>query len=67
MLTPQILGILGEKIKREILAGEIVKEEEVVGLVGDHLRFVEMVIEKGYEGAYKIWSRFFDKCKNNQY
>ena len=44
-------------------AGEVVKEEEVKCLVGDHLRFVEMLIEKGYEGAYRMWSRVFDKYK----
>jgi len=40
-----------------------VKEEEVRELVGDHLRFVGMIMEKGYEGAYRKWSRVFDKCK----
>jgi hypothetical protein len=53
------LDILAEKIKREIMEGEVVKEGEVVGLVGDHWRFVEMIIEKGYEGAYRMWSRVF--------
>ena len=61
------LDILGEKIKREILEGEIVKEEEVVRLVHAHVRFVEMIMEKGYEGAYRKWSRVFDNCKNIQY
>jgi len=61
------LDILGEKIKREILEGEVVKEEEVENLVGDHVRFVEMIMEKGYERAYRMWSRVFDKYKNIQY
>jgi hypothetical protein len=60
------LDILAEKIKREILVGEVVKEEEVVGLVRDHVRFVEMIMEKGYEGAYRMWSRVFDVYKNIQ-
>ncbi|RJS77637.1 hypothetical protein CW713_10050, partial [Methanophagales archaeon] len=54
------------KIKREILEGEIVKEEEVVRLVHAHVRFVGMVMEKGYEEAYRKWSRVFDKYKNIQ-
>ena len=58
------LDILGEKIKHEIMEGEEVKEEEVRELVGDHLRFVGMIMEKGYEGAYRMWSRTFDKYKN---
>ena len=55
------LDILAEKIKREILASEVVKEEEVEGLGSDHARFVEMIMEKGYAGAYRMWSRVFDK------
>ncbi|MHC1623015.1 MAG: hypothetical protein ACXQTR_00295 [Candidatus Methanospirareceae archaeon] len=58
------LDILAEKIKHEIMEGEVVKAEEVVVLVEDHVRFVEMIMEKGYEGAYRKWSRVFDKCKN---
>ncbi|MHC1610741.1 MAG: hypothetical protein ACXQTW_03930 [Candidatus Methanospirareceae archaeon] len=61
------LDILGEKIKREILEGETVKEEEVVRLVHAHLRFVGMVMEKGYEEAYGEWSKVFDEYKNIQY
>jgi hypothetical protein len=52
-----------EKIKREILEGEVVKEEEIVGLVGEHLRFVEMIMEKGYEETHRMCSRGF----NNKY
>ena len=58
---------ISEKIKREILAGEVVKEEEVAGLIGDHVRFVDLIMEKGYEGAYRMCSRVFDECKNIQY
>ena len=50
------LDILSEKIKREILCGEYVEEEEVRALVEEHLKFVEMIIEMGYEAAYKSWS-----------
>ncbi len=52
------LDILAEKIKREIMTGEVVNAEEVKGLVGDHLRFVEMIMEKGYEEAYRMWQEF---------
>ncbi len=60
----KLLDILAEKIKREIMEGEVVKEEEVRELVGDHLRLVEMIMEKGYEEAYRMWQRVFDKYKN---
>ncbi len=50
------LDILSERIKREILYGEYVEDEEVRALVEEHLNFVEMIIERGYEAAYKSWS-----------
>jgi len=50
------LDILGARIKREILYGEYVDEEEVRALVEEHLNFVDMIIELGYEAAYKSWS-----------
>ncbi|MCW3141509.1 MAG: hypothetical protein N2V72_04920 [Methanophagales archaeon] len=55
------LDILGEKIKCEILGGDVVTEDEVIGLVRDHVRFVEMIIEKGYERAYWMWSMHHSK------
>ncbi len=50
------LDILGHKIKREILYGEVVSDEEIKSFIESHLRFVDMIIEMGYEEAYKTWA-----------
>ena len=53
------LDLFATKIKMEMLKGEVVREEEVERLVEDHLRFVDLILERGYDEAYKTWSRIF--------
>lgn len=49
------LDLLLSKVKEEVLGGREVGEEEVEGLVREHLRFVDLVVERGYERAYELW------------
>lgn len=51
------LDMLAEKLKRELLLGECVPDEEVERLVKEHVRFVDLILELGYDEAYKTWSR----------
>ncbi|MHC1635017.1 MAG: hypothetical protein ACXQTS_00090 [Candidatus Methanospirareceae archaeon] len=55
------LDILYEKIRAEVLYGKKVKEEEVKRLVKEHLNFVDMIIERGYEEAYRLWNEWKGK------
>ncbi len=50
------LDILSAKLKREMFGDEIVRDEEVEHLVREHIRFVDMSIELGYDRAYWQWS-----------
>ena len=53
------LDILGAKLKREILGEVEISDEEVEHLVKEHVRFVDMIIEQGYDQAYRIWAGLF--------
>ncbi len=55
-LTEQgIRGIKGfQKTFEEI---KKIHEGEVAKLVGEHLRFAKLVVDKDYEEAYEIWRR----------
>jgi hypothetical protein len=49
------LDLLLSRVREEMLGGREVGEEEVKGLVREHLRFVDLVVERGYERAYELW------------
>lgn len=49
------LDLLLGRVREEMLGGREVGEEEVRELVGEHLRFVDLVVERGYERAYELW------------
>jgi len=49
------LDLLLSRVREERLGGREVGEEEVGGLVREHLRFVDLVVERGYERAYELW------------
>ena len=51
------LDILREKVERELLYNEPLEDGEVIRLVKEHVRFVDMVIKSGYEEACKAWQR----------
>jgi len=51
------LDILREKVEREVLYNEPLEDEEVIRLVKEHVRFVDMVVKSGYEEACRIWAR----------
>jgi len=53
------LDILGAKLKREILGEAEISDDEVEHLVKEHVRFVDMIIERGYDRAYRLWTRLF--------
>ena len=50
------LDILGAKLKSEILGEAEISDEEVEHLVKEHVRFVDMIIEWGYDRAYRLWA-----------
>lgn len=49
------LDILRGKVKEEFTKGVKVPDEEFSHFINDHLTFTELIIEKNYEEAYKIW------------
>ncbi len=49
------LDVLRGKVRRWILHGEEVSEDEVKDLVHRHLEFTEMVLMSGLEEAYRRW------------
>jgi len=49
------LDLLLSRVREEVLGGREVGEGEVEGLVREHLRFVDLVVERGYERAYELW------------
>lgn len=51
------LDLLLGRVREEMLGGRKLGEEEVRELVSEHLRFVDLVVEKGYERAYEAWKR----------
>lgn len=51
------LDLLLGRVREEMFGGRKLEEEEVRELVREHLRFVDLVLEKGYERAYELWKR----------
>jgi hypothetical protein len=53
------LDILREEIKEEILGGEKVSDETMKRFIDYHLRFTDIIIENGFEDAYRIWKEYY--------
>ncbi len=51
------LDLLLGRVREEMMGGRRLGEEEVRELVREHLRFVDLVVERGYERAYEAWKR----------
>jgi hypothetical protein len=49
------LDLLCDMIREEILDGYIVPDDKMEQLIKDHVRFSNLIVEKNYEEAYKIW------------
>lgn len=49
------LDVLCGMIKDEIMGGLRVPDEEVKHLINDHVMFSELIVEKNFDEAYKIW------------
>ncbi len=49
------LDVLRERIKDEFTKGIKVSDEEMMHFINDHLTFSELIVEKNYEEAYRIW------------
>jgi hypothetical protein len=53
------LDILRKEIKEEILGGEKVSDETMKRFIDYHLRFTDIIIENGFEDAYRIWKEYY--------
>jgi hypothetical protein len=49
------LDKLRAEIKRKLKCGEEVSRELVEKLIAMHLKFIDLILEKGYEEAYQLW------------
>jgi hypothetical protein len=49
------LDILREKIRREIIFGEEISNEDIKRLIQDHLVFTDLIIKEGFEEACRSW------------
>jgi len=56
------LDLLMSRVREEVLGGRKVGEEEVEELVREHLSFVGLVVERGYERAYELWKLGRDRA-----
>ncbi|HDM36922.1 MAG TPA: hypothetical protein ENG09_06760 [Candidatus Syntrophoarchaeum butanivorans] len=52
------LDMLRSMIREEVLEGKMVPDETVRRLVEYHLRFTDLILEKGREEAYRMWKNF---------
>jgi hypothetical protein len=46
---------LREKIRREIIFGEEISNEDIKRLIQDHLVFTDLIIKEGFEEACRSW------------
>ncbi|RZN66656.1 MAG: hypothetical protein EF807_08255 [Candidatus Methanolliviera hydrocarbonicum] len=51
------LDILREEIKEEILGGVNVSDKMMKRFIDYQLRFTDIIIENGFEDAYRIWKK----------
>jgi len=49
------LDVLAARLRREILYGERVPDDVVRRLVGEHIRFIDLVLKEDFERAYERW------------